>query len=210
MTVEEVVAACETAKRWQTASVCVRPCDVGLAAGELQGTAVKVGTVIGFPHGSTHSMVKVQEAERALADGAVELDMVMTVGRFLSGEWEYVENDIRGVVRVAHERKALVKVILEVCYLSDVQIAEACKIAEGAGADFVKTSTGFGSGGATPEAVGIMVATVGVTMGVKASGGIKTFDQAVGYLRQGCQRLGVGATEALLRGQNARDTRMCR
>ncbi|HUT01585.1 MAG TPA: deoxyribose-phosphate aldolase, partial [Phycisphaerae bacterium] len=142
---------------------------------------------------------KAMEARLAIEDGAKELDMVMNVGKFLSGDLEWVKNDIAGVVAEAKAAGGiLVKVILETCYLSDEQIAQACRIARDAGADFVKTSTGFGDGPATPEAIDVMMKTVGDTMGVKASGGVRNYATAVGYLEQGCKRLGAaGGTKVI-------------
>lgn len=183
--------------------LCVRPCDVAVAVEALQGSDVTVAAVVGFPHGSNRPEVKALEARLAIEDGAVELDMVMNVGKFLSGDVAYVQRDIEAVVAEAKPRKVLVKVILETCFLSPEQIAAACRLAEAGGADFVKTSTGFGSGPATPEAIEIMISTVGITMGVKASGGIRNWETAVGYLDQGCTRLGVGSTEAVLNGSEA-------
>ena len=182
-------------------NMCVRPTDVPLAVKELANSPCTVATVIGFPHGINMTGAKAVEARLTIADGADELDMVMNVGRFLSGDDAFVQKDIEAVVAEARKKPGVpVKVILEVCYLSPEQIAHACKIAEAAGARYVKTATGFGDGGATPEAIDIMMATVGETMSVKASGGIHTWDQAVGYLEQGCKRLGVGSTEAVLDG----------
>lgn len=183
--------------------LCVRPSDVRLAAEALRGSPVKTCAVIGFPHGSSRPEVKALEARLALEDGAAELDMVWNLGKFLSGDREAVRRDIEGVVREARPRGALVKVILETCYLSPGQVAEGCRIAEAAGADFVKTSTGFGDGPATPAVIDVMVRTVGKTMGVKASGGIRNWETAVGYLKQGCRRLGVASTEAVLDGAKA-------
>jgi len=180
--------------------LCVRPCDAALASAELKGSSCRVCVVIGFPHGAHRPEAKALETRLAIADGAAEVDMVMNIGRFLSGELEAVKKDIEAVVAEAKPHKVLVKVILETCYLTPDQIAQACRIAQSAGADFVKTSTGFGDGPATPEAVEIMVKTAGSTMGVKASGGIKTWNAAVAYLDQGCTRLGIGATEAVLDG----------
>jgi deoxyribose-phosphate aldolase len=187
-------------------SICVRPTDVALAAKETNGTATTVACVIGFPHGSNRPEVKALEAELAIRDGAVELDMVMNIGKFLSGEHAFVQKDIEAVVSVAKKHSVLVKVILETCYLTPEQVATACKIAQAAGANFVKTSTGFGDGGATPEVIDIMLKTVGKTMGVKASGGVRSWETAVGYLNQGCKRLGVGSTEKVLDGAPASDT----
>ena len=166
----------------------------------LKDSEVDVSMVVGFPHGSNRPEVKALEARLAIEDGAVELDMVMNIGRFLSGDYDFVQKDIEAVVAEAKKAGAIVKVILEICYLSDEQIAKVCKIAEAAGADFVKTSTGFGDGPATPEAIDIMIKTVGKTMGVKASGGVRSYETAVGYLDQGCKRLGVASTQAVLDG----------
>ena len=184
----------------KVASMCVRPTDVALTAKELKGSGVDVSMVVGFPHGSNRSEVKALEARLAIEDGAVELDMVMNVGKFLSGDYDFVRKDIEAVVAEAKKSNVLVKVIQETCYLSPEQVAKACRICEAAGADYVKTSTGFGDGPATPETIDMMMDTVGQTMGVKASGGVRTWETAVGYLQQGCKRLGVGSTEAVLDG----------
>ena len=189
----------------KVASMCVRPSDVPLAVKELEGSGVPVAVVVGFPHGTNKPEVKALEAKIAVADGAKEIDMVMNVGKFLSGDFDWVRKDIEGVVAEARPNGVLVKVILETCYLDNDEVVKACKIAEAAGADFVKTSTGFGeddkrSKSATPEVIDIMIKTVGQTMGVKASGGVRVWETAVGYLDQGCQRLGVASTVAVLAG----------
>jgi deoxyribose-phosphate aldolase len=180
--------------------ICVRPCDVAAAARLVTGSPVAVASVIGFPHGSHRPETKALEARLALADGARELDMVMNIGRFLSGDHEGVRDDIAAVVAEAKRGGGLVKVILETCFLSPGQIATACRLAEQAGADFVKTSTGYGTDGATPDAVRIMLDTVGGRLGVKASGGIRTWSDAVMYLDMGCTRLGVGDAARILDG----------
>ncbi|MBM4457606.1 MAG: deoxyribose-phosphate aldolase [Chloroflexi bacterium] len=195
---QEIIAACKLAKEYHIASVCVRPTDVPLAARELAGSDVVPSVVIGFPHGANRPEVKALEARLAIADGAAELDMVMNIGKFLSGDLDHVRCDIAAVVAEARPHGVLVKVILETCYLSLAQVAAACKIAEAAGADYVKTSTGFGDGGATPEVIGVMVQTVGQTMGVKASGGVRSYTTAAAYLEQGCKRLGATATQAIV------------
>jgi len=197
---EDVIKACKMCRARGVGNLCVRPSDAALAARELKGSETTVSVVVGFPHGSNRPETKALEARLAMDDGAAEIDMVMNIGQFLSGNYEAVQEDIAAVVAEAKPRGALVKVILETCWLAPDQIARACKITEAAGADFVKTSTGFGDGPATPEAVDIMVKTVGRTMGVKASGGVRTWDTAVGYLAQGCKRLGVASTEAVLDG----------
>lgn len=200
MTDDDVRANCEIGIKHKVASVCVRPSDVALAAKMLEGTGVLPSMVVGFPHGAHRPEVKALEARLAIEDGAKELDMVMNVGKFLSGDYDLVRRDVEGVV--AEARKAgdvKVKVILEICYLTPEGIAKACEIARDAGADFVKTSTGFGTGPATPEAIEIMVKTVGDTMGVKASGGVRDYETACGFLDQGCTRLGTaGGTEIIL------------
>ena len=178
--------------------LCVRPVDVAAAVRLVAGSDVAVASVVGFPHGGHRPEVKAEESRLAIDDGARELDMVMQIGRFLSGEHDLVRRDIEAVVAEAKPRGVLVKVILETCHLSPVGIAEACRIAEEAGADFVKTSTGFAAGGATPEAVAVMLRTVGGRLGVKASGGIRSWHDAVRYLAMGCTRLGVGAAAEIL------------
>jgi len=200
-TVEDIKANAAMCISRNVGCLCVRPCDVALAIQELAGSSTIVASVIGFPQGNSRSEVKALEAKLAIEDGANELDMVMNIGRFLSGETAYVKADIEAVVA---EAKAIpVKVILETCLLTPEQIAEACLIAEAAGANFVKTSTGFSDSGASPEAIQVMINTVGKTMQVKAAGGIRTWEDAVSYLNQGCNRLGVGSTEALLDGNVA-------
>jgi deoxyribose-phosphate aldolase len=181
-------------------SMCVRPSDAALAAKCLKGSKVLVSVVIGFPHGHHQPEVKALEAELAIKDGARELDMVMNVGKFLSGDYDAVKKDIAAVVAVAKPKGVLVKVILETAYLTLDQVAKACLLAEEAGADFVKTSTGFASGTATTEIIEVMKKTVGGRMKIKPSGGIRDWKTAVGYLEQGVDRLGVGSTEAVLDG----------
>lgn len=180
--------------------LCVRSCDVAAAVGLLHGSRVVVASVVGFPHGNVRTEVKAVEASLAIEDGAREIDMVMNIPAFLSGRSIDVLRDVRGVVEMARPAGAVVKVILETCLLSAERIAEACRIAEEAGADFVKTSTGFADGGATREAVAIMLAAVGGRLGVKASGGIRSYEDCVSYLDQGCTRIGVGDAAAILDG----------
>jgi deoxyribose-phosphate aldolase len=185
--------------------LCVRPVDVAAARRLVAESPVVVASVVGFPHGSHRTEAKVKEARLAIDDGAGELDMVMAIGRLLSGDDAAVCDDIAAVVAAAQPQGVLVKVILETCYLSTKQIVAACQLAEQAGADFVKTSTGFGVNpdgptGATPDVVRIMLDTVGSRLGVKASGGIRTWAEAVMYLAMGCRRLGVGDAAAILDG----------
>lgn len=182
------------------ASMCVRPCDVPLAVQLLHGSNVKVSCVLSFPHGDDTTETKVFQAMQAIRGGVHEIDMVMNIGQFLSGNETFVLNDIKAVVETAHQHGVLVKVIQESCYLTRDGVARACELTLAAGADFVKTSTGFGPSAATPEIVATMVDTVGGNIGIKASGGIRTWEQAVGYLEQGATRLGIGATAAVLGG----------
>lgn len=205
LTDSDIVAACELGKKYGVATVCIRPTDVPTARRELAGSPVGVAVVVGFPNGHHRPEVKALEAKLAIEDGAEEIDMVMNIGRFLSGDYDLVKRDIMAVVAEAKPKGVPVKVIFEICYLTEEQIARACEIARDAGADYVKTSTGFADGTATPEAVGIMLKTVGSTMKVKASGGIRTWEAAVSYLEQGCTRLGVSSTEAILTGAPAEE-----
>jgi deoxyribose-phosphate aldolase len=181
-------------------SMCVKPCDIKAAKELLKKSNVKVSCVLSFPHGADATLVKAFQAKQAIEDGTDEIDMVMNIGKFLSGDYEYVVNDIKAVVDVAHSHGILVKVIQESGFLSLEQVAKACELSFEAGADFVKTSTGFGPGKATPEIVDVMIKTVGDRMMVKASGGIRTWEDAVAFLEQGADRLGVGSTEAVLNG----------
>ncbi|HAS81837.1 MAG TPA: deoxyribose-phosphate aldolase [Verrucomicrobia bacterium] len=198
--IRQAAAMC---KRRGIGTLCVRPTDALLAARELAGSDCRVCVVVGFPLGANRGEVKALEAEWAIRDGAVELDMVMNVGRFKSGERALVQQDIAGVVAVAHRHGVIVKVILETGLLTACEIADACRLAQAAGADYVKTATGLSGGGATPEAVAIMLDTVGSSMKVKASGGIRNWADAVAFLRQGCSRLGIGSSEAVLDGGQA-------
>jgi deoxyribose-phosphate aldolase len=184
-------------------SMCVKPCDVKMAAGLLKDSPVKVSCVLSFPHGADTTATKAFQAKQAIDDGVDEIDMVMNIGKFMSEDFEYVKNDIKAVVDVAHQHNVLVKVIQESGQLTLDQVAKACEISYQAGADFVKTSTGFGPGSATPEIIDVMIKSAGDTMQVKPSGGIRTWDQAVAYLEQGADRLGIGSTLAVLNGAEA-------
>ena len=180
--------------------LCVRPCDVAAAVRFVAGSDVVIASVVGVPHGSQTTQVKAAEARRAISDGGREIDMVMQIGAFLSGRSADVRSDIAAVVAEAKPRGVLVKVILETCFLSLDEVARACLLAEEAAADMVKTSTGFGTGGATPEAVETMLRAVGGRLGVKASGGIRSWEACVRYLGMGCARIGVGDAAQILDG----------
>jgi deoxyribose-phosphate aldolase len=193
-TKQQIEQLCAEAKLYRFASVCVNPCYVSLSANLLKETSVKVCTVIGFPLGATSTATKVFEAEQALRDGARELDMVINIGMLKSGETEYVENDIFGVVTTAKRYNALTKVILEVCLLTDEEKVKGCLLAKRAGADFVKTSTGFSKSGATVSDVALMRRVVGTAMGVKAAGGVRSREEALAMVASGADRIGASAS----------------
>ncbi|MBS6643161.1 MAG: deoxyribose-phosphate aldolase [Clostridiaceae bacterium] len=195
---EQIKKLCEEAKMLNTASVCVNPCYIEQAKALLDGSDVKVCTVIGFPLGANTKETKAFETKDAVAKGADEVDMVINVGALKSGDWDYVYEDIKAVVDAAGG--TLTKVIIETCYLTDEEKVEVCKLAEKAGADFVKTSTGFGTGGANAHDVKLMKDTVGSTMKVKASGGMRTYEDVAPVLEAGADRLGVSATIAIVEG----------
>ncbi|HET7377221.1 MAG TPA: deoxyribose-phosphate aldolase [Anaerolineae bacterium] len=198
LTESDVQAGCELAKQYHVASVCVKPSDVSLAAKLLAGSDVAVGTVISFPHGNSTTAIKVAEARQAVADGATELDMVINIGALRSGKADYVRSEIRQIVEVARAAKAIVKVIFENAYLTDEQKILACKLSEEAGADFVKTSTGFAPTGATIADVKLMRANVGPRVQVKAAHGVRTLDALLEMIDAGVTRSGATATAAML------------
>lgn len=195
---DQVVSLCREAREYGFASVCVNPCWVPLAAAELANTETAVCTVCGFPLGATTTLAKMREAEEAIRCGAREIDMVINVGALRGGDHDNVRMDIRGVVETAHRAGAIVKVIIEAALLNDEQKVTACRLAQAAGADFVKTSTGFGPGGATAHDVALMRATVGPNMGVKAAGGIRTLDDVKAMVAAGANRIGASAGVAII------------
>ena len=198
LTEEQIRLGCRIARKYGTASVCVRPCDVAIAKSELEGSSVLVSTVIGFPHGTNKIKIKVLEAEEAMKDGAVELDMVLNIGKLLSGDFNYIGSEVRAVVDAAHNNGAIVKVILENCYLTDELITIACKLCEEACADYVKTSTGFGSEGALVEDIKLMRKACSEKVKIKASGGIKTLQDVLAARAAGADRIGASATEEIM------------
>ncbi|MDX2377399.1 deoxyribose-phosphate aldolase [Microbacterium sp. LRZ72] len=198
----DVDAELDVAAEWRVFSVCVRPSDIAYATGRLEGTGVAVGTVIGFPHGTTSTAAKVAEATQALVDGATELDMVINIAALRSGFDDAVVADIRAVVDAAQGR--VTKVILETSLLDDEQIARGSRLTEAGGADFVKTSTGFAGGGATAEHVRLMRANVGAEVQVKASGGVRGLDDALTMIEAGATRLGTSASATILGELRAR------
>lgn len=197
LTDAELCAGCELAKAYDVASVCIKPSGVPLAVRLLQGTDVHVGTVVGFPHGSSTTRTKVFEARNALDDGAVELDMVLNIGWLRSGLDEQVQDDIQAVVAEA-DGKVLIKVILENAYLTDDEKRRGCRLAEAAGANFVKTSTGFAPSGATLEDLRLMRASVSSSIQIKAAGGVRTLDALIDVLNTGTTRVGATATSTIL------------
>ena len=196
-TVDDIKQLCEEALEYQFASVCVNPIYVPLATKLLEESSVKVCTVIGFPLGASTTETKAFETKNAIKNGAQEVDMVMNVGAFKSGAYDLVRSDIKAVKDATKSSgvtsDVIVKVILETCYLEDDEIVKACEIVKDVGADFVKTSTGFGTAGAEEEKVSLMRKTVGRDIGVKASGGIKNFEQALSMLDAGANRIGASS-----------------
>lgn len=203
-TVEEIEKLVNEAKQYHFASVCVNPTWVSYCANLLEGTDVKVCTVIGFPLGATTPKVKRLETVNAIENGAKEVDMVINIGALKSGKYDLVKSDIEGVVDAA-KGKALVKVIIETSLLTDKEKIQACKLAKEAGADFVKTSTGFSSGGATVEDVKLMRSTVGPEMGIKASGGVRTYEDAKKMLAAGATRIGASSGVKIVEEEKAQN-----
>lgn len=199
-TQQEIAQLCFEAKKHGFASVCVNPTWVSLCAQLLQGSPVKVCTVIGFPLGATSSETKAFETETAIRQGATEIDMVINIGALKARDLETVARDIRGVVNAAHAKNILVKVIIETTLLTDEEKTIASLISKEAGADFVKTSTGFAGGGATIHDVELMRRAVGPQMGVKASGGVRTFEDAESMIKAGATRIGASAGVKIIQG----------
>jgi deoxyribose-phosphate aldolase len=198
LTDADLEQGCRLARDYGVASVCIKPYAVRLAADILAGSTVAVGTTIGFPHGGHKTSIKVAESEQALADGARELDMVVNIGKVLSQDWRYVQDDIRAVVEAAHAGKALVKVIFENCFLQDEHKERLCRICGEVKADFVKTSTGYGPEGATDHDLRLMRRCAPPHVQVKAAGGVRTFDRLLQVRALGVSRVGATATRAIL------------
>jgi len=198
LTNEEFQQGIELARKYKMATCCVAPYDVERAYKGLAGSGVLVSTVIDFPHGSNVTAAKVYEAKLAMDNGASSLDMVLAISRLVSGEYEYVEQDIRQVVECAHARDISVKVIFENCFLTKEMIVKACELTEKAGADYVKTSTGYGGGGATLADCYLMRQSTGEKVSVKAAGGIRTLDDVLAYRAIGTRMIGTRASAAIL------------
>lgn len=199
-TEEQVKKICSEAIQYKFASVCVNSCYIPLVASQLKGSGVKVCSVVGFPLGAMSSASKAAETKDVVDNGADEVDMVINVGALKSKNYDYVKKDIAAVVAAA-KGKAHVKVIIETCLLTDEEKVEACKLSVEAGADFVKTSTGFSTGGATAEDISLMRKTVGPNIGVKASGGIRDYATAVKMIEAGASRIGASASVAMVAGK---------
>jgi len=198
LTEAEMRAGCELARRYDVASVCIKPSAVRFAAEILKGSTVAVGTTIGFPHGGHRTDVKVFESRLAMDDGATELDMVVNIGDVLGGEFSRVSAEIEQIAATAHRGGAIVKVIFENCYLKPEQIRELCRICGEVGADFVKTSTGYGTGGATIDDLKLMRAASPPQVKVKAAGGVRDLEKAIEVIGLGVARIGASATAAIL------------
>ena len=198
LTDADLEQGCELARAYDVASVCIKPYAVRLAAGLLAGSPVAVGSTVGFPHGGHESAIKLAEAEQAMAHGARELDMVVNIGKVLSKDWRYVAADIRVVVEAAHRGQALVKVIFENCFLADEHKEQLCRICGEVGADFVKTSTGYGETGATDDDLRLMRRCAPPHVQVKAAGGVRTLDRLLAVRAIGVTRVGATATKAIL------------
>jgi len=199
-TQDQIAQLCFEARKHGFASVCVNPTHVKLCADLLKGSGVPVCTTVGFPLGATPTEVKVFEAQQAIRDGATEVDMVINVGALKSNDYELVRDDIASVARACHAGGSLLKVIIEAAFLTNEEKVVACQLAKVAGADFVKTSTGFGPSGATPEDVALMRRVVGPSMGVKAAGGIRTYADAQKMIAAGASRIGASASVKIIQG----------
>ncbi len=198
LTRAEILSGCGIALRYGVAAVCCAPSDVKLVKESLRASGVKTAAVVGFPHGYSTTAAKVFEAEQAIKDGAEELDMVLHIGRLLSRDFDYVKSDVKAVADAARARGALLKVILENCYLTDELKEAACRLCEEAGADFVKTSTGFAKGGMTIEDLKLMRKTVSAKVQVKAAGGVRDLETALKVREAGASRFGATATQAIM------------
>lgn len=202
---EAVTVICKEALEYNFASVCINPANIELAAALLKGSEVKVCTVIGFPLGANTKEVKAFETKDSIEKGAHEVDMVINIGKLKDKDYDYVKEDIKAVVNAA-KGKAITKVIIESCLLTEEEKVMACKLAKEAGADFVKTSTGFSIGGATPEDIKLMRQTVGSELGVKASGGVRSLEDAIAVIENGATRIGASASIAICEGKKSTST----
>ena len=204
-TEEQIASLCREAREYGFASVCINPVNVESSARHLAGSGVLVCTVVGFPLGATLTQAKVCETELVLRHGAAEVDMVINIGALKDENYDLVKSDIAAVAQACHNGNAILKVIIEAALLTDGEKEIACQLAMAAGADFVKTSTGFGPGGATAEDVALMRRVVGPTMGIKAAGGIRTYDDAKTMIAAGATRIGASASVKIMQAKAAAD-----
>lgn len=198
LTDNEIKEGCKIADKYKVASVCVRPSDVKLAKKTLQGSKVLITTVIGFPHGTTTTNTKLEEAKEAIENGAVELDLVINIGKLKSGEYEYVRNEIKIITDYAHSKNVKIKVIFENCFLNDEEKIRACQICNETNVDWAKTSTGFGAGGAEDKDIKLMREHCKPEIQIKAAGGVRTLERAIEVKELGCTRFGATATVDIL------------
>jgi deoxyribose-phosphate aldolase len=198
LTDAELEAGCRAAAEWGVATVCIKPYFVSRARELLQGSVVKTGTTVGFPHGGHAISVKVAEARAALGQGAQEIDMVINIGKAKGGDWEYLEDELETVAEAVHQEGGLIKVIFENCYLVDGEKRQLCRICRRIGVDFIKTSTGFGTGGATDDDLRLMIEEAGDAMAVKAAGGVRTYADVARVMEIGVKRVGASQTERIL------------
>ncbi len=197
----DIVEKCQEAKKYRFASVCVNPCNVPIVARELAGSGVHVCSVVGFPFGTHTTNIKVSEATEAIENGADEIDMVINVGKLVEGDEDFVEKEVAALAEVCHSKGKILKVIIETCYLSEAQIAAMCRIVTSAKADFIKTSTGYGSRGASLKDIELFKKYLGdAPVKMKASGGIRTAEEAEAYVSLGCARLGTSNGVGIMEG----------
>ncbi|MFO0887633.1 MAG: deoxyribose-phosphate aldolase [Isosphaeraceae bacterium] len=198
LTDSDLAIGCRLAAEYRVASVCIKPYAVAMAAEVLKGSGVAVGTTIGFPHGGHTTGMKLLESEQAMSDGATELDMVVNIGRVIGGDWGAVEAEVGAITKLAHDRGAIVKVIFENCYLDDSQKVRLSEICGAVGADFIKTSTGYGTGGATLHDLRLMRKSTAPCTQLKAAGGVRTLEAIAEVIGVGCTRIGLSKTKELL------------
>ncbi|CEM62020.1 deoxyribose-phosphate aldolase [Treponema phagedenis] len=197
---DDIIRICDEAKKYEFASVCVNPCNVAIVKKALADTTVKTCSVIGFPFGTQVSAIKLAEAEQAIADGAEEIDMVINIGKLLEGNTEFVTKEIKTIADACHKKNALLKVIVETCYLEEKNIADVCACVENANADFIKTSTGYGSRGASTDDIKLFKKYLKKDTKIKASGGIRTKADAEMYIELGCSRIGTSNGVGIIEG----------
>jgi len=198
LTDAELEQGCRSAAEWKVATVCIKPYFVARARALLQDSGVRTGTTVGFPHGGQAISVKVAEAKTALGQGAQELDMVINIGKAKGGDWGYLEDEIGALVETVHNEAGLIKIIFENCYLTQEEKRHLCRLCRSLGADFIKTSTGFGTGGATDEDLRLMLEEAGSEMRVKAAGGLRTYEDLARVMSLGVKRVGASQTEKIL------------